>query len=143
VWTSSGRARHPVAASFTSWRCNTYWRLYLVEKFKLFDCLDTVIYNDGVSIVRRLLKHASNWIWLRWETYTLKVVFVEHNPQFNVDVPQRSQIQFEDEGRAIYMSFCWVTTTCLRWEPQSVTLWLYPVVTIRLPDVTQLFMINS
>jgi len=26
------------------------------------------------------------------------------------------------------MSFCWVTTTRLRWEPQSVTLWLYPVV---------------
>ena len=26
--------------------------------------------------------------------------------------------------------FCWVTTTCLRWEPQSVTLWLYPVATL-------------
>ena len=42
---------------------------------------------------------------------------------------QRSQIQFEDENDAIYMSFRWVTTTCLRWEPQPVTLWLYPVFT--------------
>jgi len=40
---------------------------------------------------------------------------------------QRSQIQFEDEDHAVYMSFRWVTTTCLRWEPQPVTLWLYPV----------------
>ena len=40
---------------------------------------------------------------------------------------QRSQIQFEDEDHA-YMSFRWVTTTCLRWEPQPVTLLLYPVV---------------
>ena len=29
---------------------------------------------------------------------------------------------------AIYISFHWVTTTCLRWEPQPVTLWLYPVI---------------
>jgi len=28
---------------------------------------------------------------------------------------QRSQIQFEDEDHAVYMSFRWVTTTCLRW----------------------------
>jgi len=41
---------------------------------------------------------------------------------------QRSRIQFEDEDHAVYMSFRWVTTTCLRWEPQPVTLWLYPVV---------------
>jgi len=40
---------------------------------------------------------------------------------------QWSQIQFEDEDHAVYMSFCWVTTTCLRWEPQPVMLWLYPV----------------
>ena len=41
---------------------------------------------------------------------------------------QRSQIQFKDEDHAFYMSFRWVTTTCLRWEPQPVTLWLYPVI---------------
>ena len=41
---------------------------------------------------------------------------------------QRSQIQFEDKDYAVYMSFRWVTTTCLRREPQPVTLWLYPVV---------------
>jgi len=43
---------------------------------------------------------------------------------------QRSQIQFEDENHAIYMSFRWVTTTCLRREPQPVTLWLYPVIIV-------------
>jgi len=35
---------------------------------------------------------------------------------------QWSQIQFEDEDHAFYMSFRWVTTTCLRWEPLPVTL---------------------
>jgi len=30
---------------------------------------------------------------------------------FNVYVFQRSQIEFEDEDHAVYMSFCWVTTT--------------------------------
>jgi len=69
----------------------------------------------------------SNLIGLHWEKYTLKVVFVEHHTQICVYVSQRSQIQFEDEDRAIYMRFCWVTTTWLRWEPQPVTLWLYPV----------------
>jgi len=70
----------------------------------------------------------SNLIRLRWETYTLKVVFIEHHTQICVYVSQWSQIQFEDEDCTIYMSFCWVTTTCLRREPQPVTLWLYPVV---------------
>ena len=70
----------------------------------------------------------SNWIWLRWETYIFKVVFVEHIVHFMyVYVSQRSQIQFKDLNHAIYMCFRWVTTTCLRWEPQPVTLWLYPV----------------
>jgi len=32
-------------------------------------------------------------------------------------------------NHAIYMSFHWVTTTCLRWEPQPLMLWLYPVIT--------------
>jgi len=32
----------------------------------------------------------------------------------------------EDEDHTVYMS--WVTATCLRWEPQSVTPWLYPVI---------------
>ena len=63
----------------------------------------------------------------RWETYTLKVVFVEHHTQFNVDVSHRSQIQFEDEDHTLYISIRWVTTTCFRWEPQPVTLWLYQV----------------
>ena len=40
-----------------------------------------------------------------WETYTLKVVFVEHHTQFNVFVSQRSQIHFEDEDHAVYMNF--------------------------------------
>jgi len=65
--------------------------------------------------------------WLCWETYTFKVVFVEHLTHFNVYVSQRSQIQFEDEDHAVYISFRWVTTTCLPWEPQPVTLWLYRV----------------
>ena len=55
------------------------------------------------------------------------MVFVEHLTHFYVYVSQRSQIQFEDEDHAIDMSFRWVTTTCLRWEPRPVTLWLYPV----------------
>jgi len=43
---------------------------------------------------------------------------------------QRSLIQFEDEDHAVYMSFRWVTTTCLRWDPQPVTLWLYPMISV-------------
>jgi len=87
--------------------------------------------NRVVDTQRNLLLTAwsstSNSNWLRWETQTLKVVFVEHLTHVNVYVSQRSQIQFEDEDHAIYMSLRWVTTTCLRWEPQLVTLWLYPV----------------
>jgi len=91
-----------------------------------------VLNKDSVVVTqRKLMKTActspSNWIWLRCETYTLKVVFVEHHIHFNVYVSQQSQIHFEDKDHAIYMSFRWVTTTCLRWEPQPVTLWLYPV----------------
>jgi len=37
--------------------------------------------------------------------YTLKVVFIEHYTHFNVYVSQRSQIQFEGEDHAVYMSF--------------------------------------
>jgi len=35
----------------------------------------------------------------------LKVVFVEHHTQFNVDVSYRRQIQFEDADHAVYISF--------------------------------------
>jgi len=35
----------------------------------------------------------------------LKVVFVEPHTHLNVYVSQQRQIQFEDEDRAIYMSF--------------------------------------
>jgi len=33
------------------------------------------------------------------------------NTTFNVYVFQQSQIQFEDEDHAVYMTFGWVTTT--------------------------------
>ena len=36
---------------------------------------------------------------------------VLNEDHFNVYVSQRSQIQFEDEDHAVYMSFRWVTTT--------------------------------
>jgi len=39
------------------------------------------------------------------DTYTLKVVFVEHHTHVNVYVSQRSQIQFEDEAHAVYLGF--------------------------------------
>jgi len=87
---------------------------------------DSVVVTQW-KLMRTAWSSSSNWIWLRWETYTLKVVFVEHHTHFNVYVSQRSQIQFEVEDHAVYISFRWVTTTCLRWEPQPVTLWLYPV----------------
>jgi len=88
-----------------------------------------VLNEDSVVVTQWKLMQttwssSSNWIWLRWETYTLKVVFVEHYTHFNVYVSQRGQIQFE----AVYMSFRWVTITCLHWEPQPVTLWLYPMI---------------
>jgi len=91
-----------------------------------------VLNEDSVVVTQQNLmltawSSSSNLIWLRWETYTLNVVFVEHHTHFYVYVSQRSQVQFEDDDHAIYMSFCWVTTTCLRWEPQPVTLWLYLV----------------
>ena len=53
---------------------------------------------------------------------------MEHHTHFYVYVSQQSQVQFEDEDHTIYTSFHWVTTTCHRWEPQPVTLWLYPVI---------------
>jgi len=88
-----------------------------------------VLNENGVHVVvteRKLMLTAwsssSKLIWLRWETYTLKVVFVEQHTHFYVYVSKRSQIQFEDEDHAIYMSFPWVTTTCVRWEPQPVML---------------------
>ena len=43
---------------------------------------------------------------------------------FNVYVSQWSQIQFEDEDHAVFVEY---QLHCLRWEPQPVTLWLYPV----------------
>jgi len=52
-----------------------------------------------------------SWSWLRWDTYTLKCVWCSTTTTFNVYVSQRSQIQFEDEDHAVYMSFRWVTTT--------------------------------
>jgi len=55
---------------------------------------------------------------LRWAPHTFYCIYVS----------QRSQIQSEDEDHAVYIGFRWVTTTCLRWEPQPVTLWLCPVV---------------
>jgi len=61
--------------------------------------------------------------------YTLKVFFVEHHTPFNVYVSHRRKIQFEDEVLAVYTSFRWVTTACLRWKPQPMTLYLYPVKT--------------
>jgi len=71
----------------------------------------TVVLNkDSVVATQRKLmwtawSSTSNWIWLRWETYTLKVVFVEHHTHFYVYVSQRSQIQFEDQDHDVYISF--------------------------------------
>jgi len=54
---------------------------------------------------------SSNWIWLRWETNTLKCVWCSMKTTFNLYVSHRSHIQFEDEDHAVYMSFRWVTTS--------------------------------
>ena len=67
-------------------------------------------------------------MWLWWETSTLNCVWCSTKTTFNVYVSHQSHIQFEDEDHAVYMRFCWVTTTCFRWEPKVVTLWLYPVI---------------
>ena len=40
-----------------------------------------------------------------------KCVWCSTKTTFNVYVSQQSQIQFEDEDLAVYMSFHWVTTT--------------------------------
>ena len=108
---------------------SSFLRSLKCNAFKIYTGYNQSI--TGCGSQRKLMLTAwstfSNWIWLCWETHTLKVVFVEHHTHFNVYVSQRSQIQFEDENHAIYMSFRWVTTTWLHWEPQPVTLWLYPV----------------
>jgi len=36
-----------------------------------------------------------------------------------------NEVKFNLRMRVMLLT--WVTTTCLRWEPQPVTLWLYPV----------------
>ena len=54
---------------------------------------------------------SSNWIWLCWETYTLKWVWCSMKTTFNVYVSQRIQTQFEDVDHNVYISFRWVTTT--------------------------------
>ena len=108
------------------WRVRTHLNTYIKSNECVYFnfCTRKMCADDGW----RVRTHVNTaLICLRWETYTLKVVFVEHHTRICVYVSLRSQIQFEDENHAIYMSFCWVTTTCLRWEPKSVTLWLYPV----------------
>ena len=51
-------------------------------------------------------KHANTaFVYERLHIRTLKVVFVEHHTHFNVYVSHRSQIQFEDEDHAVYISF--------------------------------------
>jgi len=54
---------------------------------------------------------------LRWAPHTFLCIcfLMKSNSNWGLD-------------HAIYISFHWVTTTCLRWEPQPVTLWLYPVI---------------
>ena len=71
---------------------------------KTCSCYSTKTYVDSLIL-------SSNWIWLRWETNTLKCVWCSTKTPFNVYVSQRSQIQFEDEDHAVYMSFRLVTTT--------------------------------
>jgi len=90
---------------------------------KTCSCYSTKTYVDSLIL-------SPNWIWLRWETNTIKCVWCSTKTTFNVYVSQRSQIQFEDKDHAVYMSFRLETTTCLRWEPQPVTLWLYPVLSV-------------
>ena len=87
-------------------------------------CYSTKTHVNSMILILKL-----NLTSLRNIIYTLKVVFVEHHTHFNVYVSQWSQIQFGNKDHAIYMNFRWVTTTCLRWEPQPVTLWLYPMIT--------------
>ena len=71
---------------------------------KTCSCNSTKTYEDSLIL-------SSNWIWLRWETNTLKYVWCSTKTTFNVYVSQRSQIQFEDEDHVVYMSVRWVTTT--------------------------------
>jgi len=54
---------------------------------------------------------------------------------FNAYVSHRSQLQFQDEDHAVYISFHWVTTTWLRWEPQPVMLPLLCVFTASLKRI--------
>ena len=113
------------------WKTYCFINKYYWPVITGYKASEVVVLNENSVVVtqrKQMLtawSSSSNLIWLRWETYILKVVFVEHHT--HVYVSQRSQIQFEDEDHAIYMGFCWVTTTCLRWEQQPVTLWLYPV----------------
>jgi len=39
----------------------------------------------------------------------------------------------------VYISFRWVITTCLRWQPQPVTIWLYPVVIWQKQDLLKMY----
>ena len=78
-------------------------------------------YSTKTNIMLTGWSSASNW--LRWETYTLKVVFVEHHTHLYVYVSQRSQIQFEDH--AIYRSFRWVTTTHVHVFVENHSLWRF------------------
>ena len=73
---------------------------------KTCSCYLTKTYVDSLIL-------SSNWIWLRWETNTLKCVWCSTKTTctFNVYVSRRSQIQFEDEDHAVYMSFRLVTNT--------------------------------
>ena len=71
---------------------------------KTCSCYSAKTYVDSLIL-------SSNWIWFRWETNTIKCVWCSTKTTFNVYVSQRSQIQFEDEDHAVYMSFRWVTTT--------------------------------
>jgi len=72
----------------------------------------------------------SNLIWLRWETYTLKVVFVEHHTQICVYIcfSTKSNSIWGWGSRYLYEFLLSNNNmSSLRTKPQSVTLWLYPV----------------
>ena len=87
-------------------------------------------------IQMRLPQSLAHWCVYHWvQSKRHKLWFSKkHHTLFIINVSQRSEIQFEDEDHAVYISFHWVTTTWLCWEPHPVTLCLYPVI-LSLPCV--------
>ena len=80
-------------------------------------CYSTKTYVNSLILILKLNLTSLKGVWCSTKTTFTRNVYVFH----------QSQIQFQDEDHAVFISFRWVTSTWHCWEPQPVRLRLHPV----------------